>query len=854
MLGLAVCLLVATGAVEPLLTRSFSYALVHYHAEAGGFVGDQVSLRTVSSAVVPTSTLERWVDPRVRAVTGSPTVSTTAPGELVAKGLFVSLQYTKGACSHVHLVSGRCPAARGEVMVSEATRKQAGLGEVDGRRPFALDMGRTRNDGIVVYDVPTRVRIVGVFKASTTDAFWGGIDPGRFVANPNGGPAATLLTSGATFAGQVSAGGESGGQWSTIATSVAYPLSSSKLTPRSLPAAVDGIDATAKHDVQLYESISQIDEQTHTDLSQVGQILPLLLVQLGLVLLILLVQVWTFLATARRGEAAVLKMRGNGARGVVRVGAQELVPACVIGAVGGLAVAYGVDEVVRVLWLPGDVAAAWLWTPLLAAGCCLIGALLVGAVCWWLVAREPISALLRARPPRQRGVRISTPLAVVAALCLLAVVLTATKSLSGASVQVTPVSMAALVAIVVSVLLAPFAARLVRVLLRRGQPAGALAVAQLGRRSGVTVALATLIITAALFTLSVSVYSRGVENRAARTAADLGAAAVVHADPGTGSPHGQNLIDAVDSVDPQHRYFAPAVLINAATPTSNAVLGVVPAEMQRISTRTGLRQQVPWSALGSGTSKGRPAALVSTSTTKAAVGSVLSAPTMADVDGTFTVVGSAPYIPGVGARTIVVDLATMLKAGPRQDNVTYQVFSTTQDRARLAKLERAVRKAGFGSVQVQTSESVRAGYDATAVAWAMSLNIVISVLAVLAALASVVLVAVASRTDRARDLRALRTGGLSQRVLLAATVGEFVLLAGIGGAIGAATAPVAAWLTGGTMLWWSTPPDQPLTRTGFQWAYGSAAAVALLALLLVIAAIFGARIARANDRGTGGPT
>jgi hypothetical protein len=221
---------------------------------------------------------------------------------------------------------------------------------------------------------------------------------------------------------------------------------------------------------------------------------------------------------------------------------------------------------------------------------------------------------------------------------------------------------------------------------------------------------------------------------------------------------------------------------------------------------------------------------------------------MADVDGPFRVVGAAPYIPGVGARTIVVNLATMLAAGDRQDNLSFQVFSATQDPKRLAELKTALGKAGFASTDVRTIRQARAGYDATATAWAMNLSVVVSALAVFAALVSVVLVAVASRADRRRDLRALRTGGVPGAVLRRAPVGEFALVALAGGVIGALTAPVAAWLTGRTMLWWSTPPDQPVTRTGFQWSSGTLAAVGLIVLLVAVSAAFGVRLARAADR------
>ncbi|MFC6704008.1 FtsX-like permease family protein [Flexivirga alba] len=867
--AVTVCLLVATAAVDPLLTRSFSQSLVVFHEQAQRVIGSQVSLQSGGQTITPLQQMERAVDPRVRAVVGSPTESTSVRINDVIDGELVLLQSTHGQCRHVHLVRGRCPTARNEVIVSTAAVAHSSHLKV------GAQLRVTSNPPQEIYDDKGRplppphltMNVVGIFTAPQSDRFWGGAAVGAYTPPPAPpgipGPSEYWLTADASFLRNppmvpppLKQGEEPNGivPWPGITHTVSYPVDAGMLTPDTLRAAVAGLRPTqqkAGDNVAITESLSAVYAATHVDLGQVGQILPFLLVQLGIVLLILLVQVTSFFATVRRGEAAVLKMRGNGTAGVVRLGAREFLPSYIVGTLAGLCLAYVVDGLVRHLWLPGNVGASWNWTALLVLPVIAVLVAVVWFLCWLVMARESISALLRARPQRRRGARLSMPAAVVAVVCLVGVVLTATKSLTGAPVQVTPVLLAGLVATVVAALLAPVAARLVRRLLARGRPAGALAVAQLGRRSGVATALATLIITSALFALSVSVFARGAENRAARAAADLGAPALVHATVGPGAVNGQSLMNAVSSVDPHHQVFTPSVEINASSPISNAVVGVIPADMERIGTRTGLADSVPWAALGNGGSASAPNAVVGTWTTKSAVGSTVSGPTMADVDGDFRVAGSAPYIPGVPARTIVVDLATMLKAGDRQDNLSYQVFSKTQDPKQLARLDAALHKAGFASADVRTIHGVRAGYDATATAWAMNLSIVVSALSVLAALTSVVLVAVASRSDRRRDLRALRTGGVPHTVLRRATVGEFVLLAFVGSAIGAATAPVAAWLTGRTMLWWSTPPDEPLTRTGFQWQVGSTAAVGLIVLLMLVGAGFGTRLAQAAGRNGG---
>ncbi|WP_158607557.1 hypothetical protein [Flexivirga caeni] len=852
--AVTVCLLVATAAVDPLLTRSFGAALVSFHEHQQGVAGSSVVLQSGGMVPLPVKQLEHAVDARVRAVTAQPIASSTALINDLANVDEVRLQHTDGQCAHVHIIRGRCPTARNEVMVSQAAVSQTTRLKVGASVPVSGAYGYPT----AYHPNPRKtLRIVGIFTASDADPFWGGASIGDYVPPAQAGipgPVEYWLTDSATFSGPLPVAqgfpivvDPATFSWLGITHTLSYPVNPAKLTPARLTAAVAGIQATEDTvgtSVSVTESLSAVYTAVRVDLHQVGQILPFLLLQLGLVLLILLVQVTSYFATVRRGEAAVLKMRGNGTAGILRLGAQEFAPAASAGVVGGLALAYVVDGLVRHLWLPGTVAAAWDWTAMVATFAAAALAGVVWLSCWCLMARESISSLLRSRPSLGHRAHVSTPAAVLGVMCVSGVALTVTHNLTGAPVQLAPVLLAGLVAIALGALLPPLAAWLVRRLLRRRRAAGALAVAQLSRRAGASTAVATLIITSALLTLSVSLFARAADNRAARAAADLGAAAVVNATVGADVMNGQSFMNAVDAVDPHHRYFTPAVQINASSPTSNTTIGVVPAQMAYIGTRVGLSRRIPWSALATGGPASRPNALIATWTTNAAVGSTVAAPTMDDANGLYHVVGAAPYIPGVGASTIVVDLRTMLSAGDRQDNLSYQVFSATQDPRRLATLQSALRTAGFASTQVRTTQQVRAGYAATATAWATNLSIVVSALSVLAALTSVVLVAVASRADRQRDLRALRTGGISQRVLQRATVDEFVLLALAGSVIGALTAPVAAWLTGPTMLWWSTPPAQPLTRTSFQWQSGAIAALSLIVLLVLVGTVFGTRLAR----------
>ncbi|RNI18081.1 FtsX-like permease family protein [Flexivirga caeni] len=850
--AVAVGLLVAVVAVDPLLTRSFRFALVRFHVASLDVSSQQVQLLTAGGEPQVAAHLERAVDPRVRAVTGPPAVLRLVQVTWPQRSIGATLLGTADGCAHVHLVAGRCPTARNEVILPE--------GQVEALMRPKLRLGAELTVKGADYDFLSpdltpqkKLKFVGVYTAPDNARFWGGLSVGSYSQTTP----TYWLTAPATFHGHPPTSTVPQGDmtspdvsWSGISTALYYQLAPHRITPSTLAHAVAGMHASEMRlgsGVSVTEALSSVYAETNTDVRQAGQILPFLLLQLGAVLLILLAQVTSYLATVRRSEAAVLKMRGNGAAGVLQLGARELLPAGVAGLLGGVALAYAVDQLVRVWWLPGHVGPAWLWSTLVAAGA--TGLVLAGMwwIIWWSMAHEPISALLRERPSRRRGVWLSAPTAALGAACLAGVVLTATKSLTGAPAQLTPVLLAGLVAIMIGALLAPVAARLVTRLLRRRRPAGALAIAQLGRRAGIVTALGTLIITSALLTLSVSVFARGADNRAARSAADLGANAVLHVTAGVVTVHPGDLIAAIDAVDPHHRYFTPAVQIYSSTSFGSTVLGVIPADMQRLGSRIGVSQPVPWSKLEGHQDPSEPAALAATWTTNAAVGSTVTAPTMGDVNGPFRITGTAPYIPGAGATTIVANLAVMNQAGDRVDRLSYQVFSATQNPRLLHRLDVALLRAGFASTTTQTMDQARAGYAATATAWAMDLSIVVCALSVLAALVSVMLVAVASRADRARDLRALRTGGLSARVLRRATIGEFLLLSLAGGVVGSVTAPLAAWLTGRAMLWWSTPPAQPVTRTGFQWPFGTSAAAGLIVLLLLAATVFGTWIVRSAE-------
>jgi len=284
--ALTVCLLVAVVAVDPLLTRSFRSALVAFHAQSLGVASRQIQYRYREGADLSMASIERRVDPRVRAVTGAPIEARTTVISWPQRRAIVRLAFTAGGCAHVHVVQGRCPTARNEIMVSRTQLKAVinpdlRLGElltVKGVGDYS-----TYED----LNPQKQLKLVGAFTASPSDPFWGGQHVAAY--NGDGSPAqpgAYWLTAAATFAGHppvqsVPKGNDTSPDisWSGIYNTVSYPVQVRRVSPGSLTRAVAGIRATAKHlgtEADVTEPLSAVDAATHTDVRQVGQILPYL--------------------------------------------------------------------------------------------------------------------------------------------------------------------------------------------------------------------------------------------------------------------------------------------------------------------------------------------------------------------------------------------------------------------------------------------------------------------------------------------------------------------------------------------------------------------------------------------------
>lgn len=835
--SVVVALIVATVALIPLVERSFSSALVDYRVDQLPPVSSQVEVDAPQRYGHDYQQMASYVDPRLRAVTQPPVETTQVTGTWADQNVLVLVQNTNGQCQQITITAGRCPSAANEILVSDAALTAQ---KISGLKIGAQVHVAQINGSALPEQLPQKtLTVVGSFTANSS-SYWGGVNPARY-APPN--PARTApnqvwLTAPATFA--------QGQGWFSPNLSVRFPLKNDAITANTLSTAVAGSAKTSSgmpDGVTVTEPLTQIQQDIAIDLDQVKQLVPLLFVQLLILVLILAYQVFSLLTNLRRSDAAVLKMRGHDRRSLTRFAVGEFAGAVLLGLPLGLLIAYLADAAIGRFILPTDTVPSWNWWALIWAVLALLATIVLFVLIWSRMTRTPIIDLMRAAPRRVRGVPVA--LIVAGALAFAGVVLAATGNLTGAPSLLVPTLAAIVLAALLAAGLGVVGAWLVRRLFSAGRATGALGLAQTIRRPGAVPVLTTLIIATTLVSFSASLLMRGDENRQARATADIGAAVVVGASSSvTGAVDPSALLKAVDKTDPGHTHLTPVIEISAASDNALATVGVIPSDVSHIAATDGVSSSVPWDALQQPGSPGALSAITSETVTTR-TGGQLTAPGMADRDDQVNVVATTPYIPGVPLQAVVVDLKTMLAGGSRTDQVLESVWSDSTDPALLQRLKDNLGAAGFDLINVNSIEKQRAEYDATATAWSMHLSLLLGAAAVLVALLSLATMVTATRRQRAVDVRSLAAAGVPRRMVSRATTMEFLLVAIVAAVLGLIAAPVGASIVGDSLPWWSTPPDYPVTRTGFAWSAGVGAVVVLFVVLAAIAVLVSRRALRA---------
>ncbi|GIG42496.1 ABC transporter permease [Dactylosporangium siamense] len=264
----------------------------------------------------------------------------------------------------------------------------------------------------------------------------------------------------------------------------------------------------------------------------------------------------------RRGDIALLKLRGSTRRRVLRLAAgQHLVPLFL-----ALPVGYGIGPLLaRTLAgvVPAEESGAVWRSCLVAAAVALAGgaAALIGAEL--PVLRAPVALLLREVPGRRRGWRRG---AVDAVLVVLAAVGAFQLGRNGFAAAV-PVLVAVVLAVPLARLLGAAADRAGAGALRAGRLRLGLTAVQVSRRPGADRVFAVVAVAVAGLTAATAAQAAGDTARADRSGQELGAARVLSVQ--VANPTA--LLRAVREADPGGRYAMAAVVDDTARPAILAV-------------------------------------------------------------------------------------------------------------------------------------------------------------------------------------------------------------------------------------------------------------------------------------------
>ncbi|MFC3739368.1 FtsX-like permease family protein [Paractinoplanes deccanensis] len=281
----------------------------------------------------------------------------------------------------------------------------------------------------------------------------------------------------------------------------------------------------------------------------------------------------------RRGDAALLKLRGSTRGGMLRLAwGQHLVPLSA-GAVLGLPLGW---LLARLLAGPVGTAAdreAALLLSLAAAGAVLAGGLLVLAAVEGLVLRLPVVALLR-----QTGAGRGDWRAGLADLLLLAVAVAAVYQARSSAPDsglalVAPALVALAVAMLLALLLDRVADRGGGAAVRTGRLRLGLTAVQVSRQPGSDRVFALLVVAVALFATTLGAWRADGTAREERSESSLGAARVL----GVETANRTSLQRAVRQADPGGTKAMAAVV----DPTLLAV------DTSRLAAVTGLRLPIP---------------------------------------------------------------------------------------------------------------------------------------------------------------------------------------------------------------------------------------------------------------------
>ncbi|MEU4424043.1 FtsX-like permease family protein [Actinoplanes sp. NPDC024001] len=491
--------------------------------DVGHALIDMDGFSYVYSAEMPTVGLER---------------ATTYPTRFV---------FRQDVCAHVRILSGRCLAGEGDVLLGERTAQRLGLAAGDG---IVLSGARLNGDPVPKYVAaapPKTLSVAGIYRPlEPAGAYWG--THGYFISGPDVGSGEPVFTNSLT-------------------------LSATRQTVTTM--AIDGIANPGTFDIhrldQVEADLRRVEEvsrevgavQINTGMPRLferieeGRAEARLLVPVLAVPLVLLACFSIYLtvghgAEARQNELAVVALRGT--RWWTRwwLATGESLAAVLAGALAGCLAGQLLINAVAASLFPGVGADAG-WASLRYAPVAAAAALLAAVAALRRQLFSPVATLLRRTPPERRRLQATEAVVLVLAIVAGGQLALSDGSLTGVGLFAPALLMLALALLTAHALL-PLVGRYATRALNRGRIGVALAGLQLSRRPGATRLFALLAATAAVAAYATCAVDTAARGRAVQAELGTGADRVLTVE----AVPRRRLLAAVREVDPQGA-FAMAV-------------------------------------------------------------------------------------------------------------------------------------------------------------------------------------------------------------------------------------------------------------------------------------------------------
>ncbi|HEX6499692.1 MAG TPA: FtsX-like permease family protein [Micromonosporaceae bacterium] len=518
---------------------------------------------------------------------------TTAPGLLSGPGLTpiftaefgvyltgpkdsdgTRLTFREGVCAHLRMVEGRCPIGTDEVVLAEATAARFGVHT--GQSVVEHESVITQ-DGPVAVGPPATLAVVGVFQIRDPDErYWA---DQRYVDAGPGGALSGLGVPAFTTRGTIEALGHA-----IEVQKVDALLDPAALRPSRLVEIRSAVEKAMTRppgsQIQIATGIPALLDRIDADRSTLREVVPLAAVPLVVLAWMVLLLAVGYATDARRGELALLKLRGTGRVGRWWLVLGETVLAVLVGAPLGYLAGYLLVGVAARLLLPAAAGPVEPSSQALRWGAvAVLGTLLVALLAQRRLLAAPVADLLRQVPSRGgwRGQALEAVLYPLAVAAVVQMRLNPGR-LTGVMLLAPGLVMLA-VALLAARLVGPVVGAVGTRALRRGRLAVALGALRLARRPGAARLLALLVVAVAQLCFAVTATS--VAGRAAddRSAVELGAARVLTVLP----VERTELLRAVRAADPAGRYAMAVASVPARNDSDPPMLAVDATRLAQVA-------------------------------------------------------------------------------------------------------------------------------------------------------------------------------------------------------------------------------------------------------------------------------